>query len=801
MAINEIGSWKPLFNEPLPLVVPVDAESVQNQLAVFSKKPAFSQPLHVGRPNLGNRARLLDRFEDILNRRWFTNNGSYVRQFEAAIAQLTGVEHCIAMCNATVALEILARAVGLSGEVIVPSFTFIATPHSLQWQQLTPVFCDIDPQRHTLDPSCVERHITPRTTGILATHVWGQPCDVEALTDIARRRGLKLIFDAAHALACTHRGQRIGGFGEAEVFSFHATKFANSFEGGAVVTNDADLAKRIRLMKNFGFVGEDNVGYIGTNGKMSEISAAMGLTSLEAIPDIIAANRRNYQRYRQGLDDLHGLRLFAFDENEQHNYQYVVVDVDEEAAGLTRDELVAVLRAENVLARRYFFPGCHRMEPYRSYFPHAGLLLPNTERVASGVLCLPTGTAVVRRKSPRSHGSFVWPLQTPPRSTAASRTSALCGPRGSIRSVRQPARLANGENRLLEEGFRMNTTARAEIDCSIIIPVYFNEGSLAPTLASIKSQVIARNPGRSFEVVFVDDGSGDRSLVEILRLREDNPELVRVVQFTRNFGQLAAVTAGFAIARGKCVLPISADGQDPVELMNQMLSAHFEEGYEIVACQRVGRDESFYRIATSRFFYTLMRKMCFRNMPVGGFDYVLLGRRAKEFILRNRETHAFFQGQVLWPGYRIKFLSCHRRERQHGRSRWTFGKKLTYLIDGVTAYSFLPIRLMSAAGMFLAICGLFYAALVFVGKLAWGNPITGWTPLMIVILVLGGFQMLMLGLMGEYVWRILAQVRAANRTSSKPSTISTRGRRARCRPWSSLAHRWRTPGRWDCKQP
>jgi dTDP-4-amino-4,6-dideoxygalactose transaminase len=147
-------------------------------------------------------------------------------------------------------------------------------------------------------------------------------------------------------------------------------------------------------MKNFGFVGEDNVGYVGTNGKMSEVSAAMGLTSLEVIPDIIAANRRNYQRYRQGLDGLDGLRLFAFDENEQRNYQYVVVEVDEEATGLNRDELIAVLRAENVLARRYFFPGCHRMEPYRSYFPHAGLLLPNTQRVASRVLCLPTGTAV-----------------------------------------------------------------------------------------------------------------------------------------------------------------------------------------------------------------------------------------------------------------------------------------------------------------------------------------------------------------------------------------------------------------------
>ena len=269
-----------------------------HELAVLTGKPAFAQALHVGRPNLGNPARLRERFEDILARRWFTNNGCYVRQFEAAIAELTGVEHCIAMCNATIALEILARAVGLSGEVIVPSFTFIATAHCLQWQQITPVFCDIDRDTHTLSPARVEALITPRTTGILATHIWGRACQVEALADIAERRGLRLIFDAAHALACSHRGRMIGGFGDAEVFSFHATKFVNSFEGGAVVTNDADLAARIRLMKNFGFAGEDNVCYIGTNGKMNEVSAAMGLTCLEELPGIVEVNRQNYEHYR-----------------------------------------------------------------------------------------------------------------------------------------------------------------------------------------------------------------------------------------------------------------------------------------------------------------------------------------------------------------------------------------------------------------------------------------------------------------------------------------------------------------------
>jgi dTDP-4-amino-4,6-dideoxygalactose transaminase len=365
-----------------------------DQLALFGGAPAFREKLHVGRPNIGNRERLLARINDMLDRRWLSNNGPYVQEFEQRIAELSGVRHCVAMCNATIALEIAIRAVGMAGEVIVPSYTFVATAHALQWQQITPVFGDVDPQTHNIDPSRVEALITPRTTGIVATHVWGTPCDVEALAEIAQRRGLRLLYDAAHALGCTHRGRMIGSFGDAEVFSFHATKFFNSFEGGAVVTDDDELARKIRLMKNFGFVNYDQVDYIGTNGKMSEIAAAMGLTSLESIEDFVAVNQRNYQRYRQGLAGLPGLRFMTYDETERRNYQYIVLEIDQARAGISRDQLVKLLWAEQVLARRYFYPGCHQMEPYRSYFPHAGLLLPETEALCQRALQLPTGTAV-----------------------------------------------------------------------------------------------------------------------------------------------------------------------------------------------------------------------------------------------------------------------------------------------------------------------------------------------------------------------------------------------------------------------
>ncbi len=363
-------------------------------LALLGGSPAFAAPLHVGRPNVGDRAALLRRIEGILDRNWLTNDGPLVREFEQRIADYVGVPHCIAMCNATVALEIAIRGAGLTGEVIVPSYTFVATAHALQWQEITPVFCDVDPVTHNLDPDKVEAMITPRTTGIIGVHVWGRACAVDRLTEIAHRRKLTLMFDAAHAFGCSDRGRMLGSFGQAEVFSFHATKFLNSFEGGAVVTTDGAFAEKLRLMRNFGFGGYDKVIYIGTNGKMTEASAAMGLTSLDSIDEFVAANRRNYEAYAQRLAGIAGIAIMPYNVAERNNYQYVVVEVDPERFGLTRDELVVVLHAENVLARRYFYPGCHRMEPYRSYFPHAGLLLPETERLSGRVMLLPTGTGI-----------------------------------------------------------------------------------------------------------------------------------------------------------------------------------------------------------------------------------------------------------------------------------------------------------------------------------------------------------------------------------------------------------------------
>jgi len=373
---------------------PEPMKKAVGSLALFGGEPAFADALHVGRPNIGDRQNFEARISDILNRKWLTNGGPYVQEFEQRVAEFAGVEHCIAMCNATIALEIAIRALEMTGEVIVPSFTFVATAHALQWQGITPVFCDIDPQTHTLDPDKVEQMITPRTTGIIPVHLWGRACEIEKLSMIAKGHGLKLLFDSAHAFGCSFKGRMIGGFGDAEVFSFHATKFLNSLEGGAVVTNDGELAHKVRLMKNFGFTTYDKIDYIGTNGKMSEVSAAMGLTNLESMDDFIATNRRNYKQYEQELAGLEGVTLLPYDEQEKCNYQYVVLEIDQRKTVVSRDQLMEILHAENILARRYFYPGCHRMEPYSSSYPEAHLALPQTERVAAGVLTLPTGQAM-----------------------------------------------------------------------------------------------------------------------------------------------------------------------------------------------------------------------------------------------------------------------------------------------------------------------------------------------------------------------------------------------------------------------
>ena len=361
-------------------------------LALFGGRAEFSHPLHTNRPGGFDRTRLFDRLTWALDNQWLSNGGPLVLEFEARVAELAGVRNCVATCNATTALQLLVRAADLTGEVIVPSLTFAATAHAVRWLGLEPVFCDIDPATGVMDPDLVAAAIGPRTSAIIGVHLWGRPAAVNRLEKIAADHGIPLFFDAAHAIGCTTEGRPVGGFGAAEVFSFHATKVVSAFEGGAIVTDDDEFAHRVRALHNFGkgLNGISEAG--GTNGKMNEASAAMGLTSLDAFGDTIRHNEANYHAYRAALAGLDGVTFFEYDTAEAHNFHYLIVEVDEEITGLNRDLLLDVLHAENVMALRPIgSPACHQLEPYRSGRPRS---LPHTERLVARVLSLPTGTSV-----------------------------------------------------------------------------------------------------------------------------------------------------------------------------------------------------------------------------------------------------------------------------------------------------------------------------------------------------------------------------------------------------------------------
>jgi dolichol-phosphate mannosyltransferase len=301
----------------------------------------------------------------------------------------------------------------------------------------------------------------------------------------------------------------------------------------------------------------------------------------------------------------------------------------------------------------------------------------------------------------------------------------------------------------------------ATIDYSIVIPVYYNEGCLIGLMRSLAATVLARNSHYRGEIIFVDDGSEDESLAELLDIQKEFPDVVTIIKLTRNFGQGAAAAAGYQQAKGKCVVTMSADGQDPPEMINEMLRAFFNEAYEIVICTRARREESIYRKLTSKIYFYLMRKLTFENMPKGGFDFFLMSWRAKQVFLRNFDMHSSGQGQILWMGLKTKLLPYHRRARLAGLSRWTFAKKFTSFLDGILSDSSTPIRIISLAGCVFSLLGFAYAGAILIGKLFFNNPTPakGWAPLMIMILIMGGFQMIMLGLIGEYLWRTLAQAR------------------------------------------
>jgi dTDP-4-amino-4,6-dideoxygalactose transaminase len=348
----------------------------------------FDKPLYVTRPFMPDMESFCAGLKEIWDSQWLTNNGRIVRRYRDKLAQYLGSGNVCLFANGTLALQIALQGMELSGEVITTPYTFVATTHALHWNKIRPVFVDIEPDFYTLDPEKVEAAITPWTTAILAVHIYGHPCRLDDLAGIARRHKLKLIYDAAHAFGVKVGGKSIARFGDLSMFSFHATKIYHSLEGGMLCFRESGLRETFDYLKNFGFENEVEVVMPGTNAKMNEFQALMGEMLLTSIDSIIDKHRTLYERYRDGLRDIPGIRLVpGLPESTDYNYAYMPVEIEEESFGISRDRLYEELKRYNIFTRRYFYPLITDLACYRSVVVKDPL--PVARKVASRILTLP----------------------------------------------------------------------------------------------------------------------------------------------------------------------------------------------------------------------------------------------------------------------------------------------------------------------------------------------------------------------------------------------------------------------------
>lgn len=349
----------------------------------------FDEPIYVTRPLLPPLEALNRRLAEIWSAQWLTNAGEQHERLGRAIREYLDVAEVSLFNNGTIALLAAVRALGMVGEVITTPFTFPATPHAISWSGATPVFCDIDPVTMNIDPTKIEALITPKTTGILAVHVYGIPCDVAALQALADRYGLTLVYDAAHAFGTRIDGVGIGTFGDASMFSFHATKLFHSAEGGALTCGSRASREAFDHLKNFGILNQEEVGEVGINGKMNELQAALGLAVLECVPAELRCRQAIIARYRARLEGMAGVALMPEPPGVESSGQYFVVRIDPAAFGCSRDVVFDRLKQYNVLARKYFYPLCSDYACYRDLPSAAPGLLPVAADVTRQVLCLP----------------------------------------------------------------------------------------------------------------------------------------------------------------------------------------------------------------------------------------------------------------------------------------------------------------------------------------------------------------------------------------------------------------------------
>ena len=340
-------------------------------------------------PLLPNLDEFTESLKEIWESKWITNNGQFHQKLEAALAEYLKVPYVSLFTNGTLPLLTALQALRITGEVITTPYSFVATTHALWWNGIKPVFVDIDPSTGNIDPQKIEAAITPRTTAILPVHVYGKPCDTEAIQAIADKYGLKVIYDAAHAFGVEVNGESLLNAGDMSTLSFHATKVFNTIEGGAMVMHDEKTKQRIDYLKNFGFANEIEVVGPGINSKMDEIRSAYGLLNLKQVDAAIAARQKVAVAYRKALRNVDGISFWDDMPGVRHNYSYFPIFVDAEKYGMTRDELYMKMKDQGVWGRRYFYPLISEFSTYRGLESSRPENLPNAHMMADTVICLP----------------------------------------------------------------------------------------------------------------------------------------------------------------------------------------------------------------------------------------------------------------------------------------------------------------------------------------------------------------------------------------------------------------------------
>lgn len=348
-----------------------------------------NEKITVTSPLLPNLDEFNEMLKDIWSRKWLTNNGHYHQELEKALAEYLKVPYVALFTNGTLPLLCALQALRITGEVITTPYSFVATTHSLWWNNIKPVFVDIDPETCNIDPDKIEAAITPQTTAIMPVHVYGKPCDVERIRAIADKYGLKVIYDAAHAFGVEVCGKSILEAGDMSTLSFHATKVYNTIEGGALICHDEKTKQRIDYLKNFGFAGETTVIASGINGKMDEVRSAYGLLNLKQVDNAIAARQRVANAYRETLRNVEGITFMDDMPGVRHNYSYFPIFVDKEKYGMTRDELYFKMKEQGILGRRYFYPLISEFSTYRGLRSANPENLPVAHSIANSVICLP----------------------------------------------------------------------------------------------------------------------------------------------------------------------------------------------------------------------------------------------------------------------------------------------------------------------------------------------------------------------------------------------------------------------------